>query len=169
MKTIRKCICSLLAGSLSVGVPLFAGDPVGIRSADVALNTGGLLRGTVLNTAARPVSGISVSVLHDDKTVATVLSDEKGDFSVKGLRNGAHVVQAGTTHQIVRLWGTNSAPPAAVETIAIVVDDETIRGQSGGGIGGLGRLGTWGLIGIATAVTLGTTLGNDAKNSPASP
>ncbi len=56
--------------------------------------------------------------------------------------------------------------------MAIVVDEETVRGQmfgGGGGFGGggLGGLAGLGLIGAATAVTLGTTLGNNA--TPASP
>ena len=139
---------------------------------DVALNDGGLIRGTVLSTAAQPVAGVAVAILHNENNVATVLSDKKGEFAVKGLRNGAHVLQAGTTRQIVRLWGINSAPPTAVENIAIVVDEEAVQGQlygDGGLGGGIGRLGEVGELGVATAVTLGTTPGNDANSIPANP
>ena len=74
----------LLTGLLSVGTPALAGEPVDIRSSDVALGTGGLLNGTVLNTAALPVAGVAVSVLHEDKVVAKSMSNEKGEFTVNG-------------------------------------------------------------------------------------
>lgn len=173
VKSLQNGTCILLAGLLAVGSPVMAGEPVEIRSSDVALNAGGLLKGTVLNTAAQPVAGVAVSILHNEKTVASVLSNEKGEFAVKGLRNGAHVVKVGTTQQIVRLWGLNSAPPAAVENIAIVVDEAAVRGQlfgggggGGGGFGG-GGLAALGLLGVVTAVSLGTTLDNNAD--PVSP
>ena len=175
VKSLQNGTCILLAGLLAVGSPVMAGEPVEIRSSDVALNAGGLLKGTVLNTAGQPVAGVAVSILHNEKTVASVLSNETGEFAVKGLRNGAHVVKVGTTQQIVRLWGLNSAPPAAVENIAIVVDEAAVRGQlfggGGGGFGGGGLSGgglaALGLLGVVTAVSLGTTLDNNAD--PVSP
>ena len=172
-RSLKSGTCLLLAGLLTVGSPLMASEPVEVRSSDVALSTGGLLNGTVLNTAAQPVVGVAVNVLHDDKVVATSTTNEQGEFTVKGLRNGAHVVKVGTTQHAVRLWGTDTAPPTAVENIAIVVDEETVRGQLGMPMvrqtGGFIRsnAGALLLIGGAVAITLGTTLDNDAQ--PASP
>jgi len=170
---LRTCTSLLLAGVLAVGSPLMAGEPAEIRSSDVALNAGGLLKGSVLNTAAQPVSGVGVNVLHEGKVVATSMSNAQGEFTIKGLRNGAHVIKVGTTQQAVRLWGADTAPPAAVENIAIVVDEEAVRGQMGTGaasrIGGFIGSNPGGLlfIGGAAALTLGTTLDNNAD--PASP
>ena len=167
-KSLRNGTCLLLAGLLSVGTPLMAGEPVEIRSTDVSLHVGGFLKGTVLNTAAQPMAGVPVNVFHEDKVVATSMSNEQGEFTVKGLRNGAHVIKVGATQQTVRLWGTDTAPPAAVENIAIVVDAETIRGQMGTGpgnqVGGFigSNFGALLLIGGAGAVVLGTTLDNNA-------
>lgn len=168
----------MLAGLLSVGSPLMAGDPVqigateAIRSSDVVLHSGGVLQGTVLNTEGQPVVGVKVNIIHKEASVAATVSNEEGQFSVKGLRNGAHIIEVGTKLQPVRLWATNTAPPAAIENVAIVVDEEAVRGQMFGGRGGMlggGGLGIGGLvlIGAATAITLGTTLDNNAK--PASP
>ena len=173
IKSLRHGICLLLAGLLSVGSPLMAGEPVEIRSSDVALNAGGMLKGTILNTAVQPVAGVAVNVLHEDKVVATSMSNEQGEFTVKGLRNGAHVIKVGETQQAVRLWGTDAAPPAAVENIAIVVDEETVRGQMGPRLGNQVRgflgsnAGALLLIGGAVAIVLGTTLDDNA--TPASP
>lgn len=159
-----------------MGSPLWAGEPVEIRSSDVALNEGGLLKGTVLNTAAQPVAGVKVNVLHEDKVIATSMSDKNGEFTVKGLRNGAHVVKVGTTQKAVRLWGSHTAPPAAVENVAIVVDEETVRGQIGGlgalgGAGGLGSISGVGLAAGAGVAAIGGAVVYTQQNKadPASP
>ena len=173
VRSFQNITCLLLAGLLSLGTPLVADEPVEVRSTDVSLQIGGFLKGTVLNTAAQPVAGVPVNVFHEDKVVATSMSTELGEFTVKGLRNGAHVIKVGATQQTVRLWGANTAPPGAVENIAIVVDEETVRGQIGAGSGNQNRgfigsnAGALLLIGGATAIVLGTTLDNNA--TPASP
>ncbi len=173
--SMRKGTRLFLAGLLAVGTPLMAGEPVQIgasdevRSSDVVLHNGGVLQGTVMNTEGQPVAGAKVNVLHKEASVASTVSNEEGKFAVKGLRNGAHIIEVGKKLQPVRLWGTNTAPPAAIENVAIVVDEEAVRGQMFGGGGGLlgSSLGGFALIGAATAITLGTTLDNNAK--PASP
>ena len=156
--SLRNGICLLLTGVLSVGSPLKAGEPHEIRSSDVVRNSDELLKGTVMNTAAQPIAGVEVSVLHKDKVVANSTSNDQGEFSFKGLRNGAHVVKAGSTRQAVRLWGTNSAPPAAIENIALVVDEETVRGQ--GALGALGAAGGGGIgAGTAAAAAAAAAIG----------
>lgn len=174
-RTFRKYACLVLAGLLSVGTPVVASEPAEIRTSDVALNEGGLLKGTVLSTTAQPLAGIKINVMHENKLVATSTTNEKGEFTVKALRNGSHVIQVGTNRQSVRLWSTNSAPPASVENIAIVVDEETVRGQLGLPVADPGsyvaeNAGKLLLIGGAVAVTLATTLNHDSDNAtPASP
>ena len=175
----------LLAGLVSLGSPLMAGEPVQIRateeirSSDVVLQNGGVLQGTVLNTEGQPVSGVTVSIHHKESSIAKTVSGADGKFAVKGLRNGAHLIEVGTQRQPVRLWGTDIAPPAAIENVAVVIDEEAVRGQMlGGGTALGGALGSgvgWLIIvGGATAITLGTTLDNsatlpDQNPAPASP
>lgn len=171
-KLLRNATCLLLSGLLSAATPVLAGEPAEIRSSDVALTTGGVLSGTVLNPAALPVAGVAVNVLHEDKVVAKSMSNEKGEFTVKGLRNGAHVVKVGTTHLRVRLWSADAAPPAAVENLAVVVNDDVVRGQAA-----LGALGGGGSAGMAAAVLVAGVGGSIAYNestnndnkTPASP
>ncbi len=173
MKFLTKSISAVLAGLLSVGTPLMAGEPVQIntveevRAFDVVLHSGGVVHGTVLNTEGQPVSGVAVNILHHEATVATTVSNEDGKFAMKGLRNGAHIIEVGAKQQAVRLWGSNTAPPAAIENVAIVVNEEAVRGQMLGGTGGLLRSNIGGivLIGAATAITLGTTLDNNAASA----
>lgn len=173
--SLRNGTCLLVAGMVSVGSPLMAGEPVQIRSteeirpSDIVLHHGGVLQGTVLNTEGQPVSGVTVKIGHNQNTVAKTLSNAEGKFAVKGLRNGAHMIEVGAKLRPVRLWETNTAPPAAIENVAIVVDEEAVRGQMFGGGGRWPGSGirAFVLIGGVAAITLGTTLDNDAR--PASP
>lgn len=129
--TARKALSLLLATIISVGNTAFAGSAVEIRSNDVSLNQG-VLVGSVVNTSALPVSGIRIHLLHKETVVATAISDEKGQFVVKGLRNGGHVLQVGTTQQPVRFWSQQSAPPSSSTQMAVVVDEDVVRGQGCG-------------------------------------
>lgn len=175
--SLRKALCLFLAGLISVGTPVMAGGPVEIRSTDVTLKGEGVLSGTVLNVSAQPVAGVTVRVLHGESVVATSTSDDQGHFYVKGLRHGSHVIQVGSVQHPVRFWGTTSAPPASTAQMAIVVDERVVRGQAGFApvyvsSGFNSSAGAFLLIGGATAIVLGTTLGasNDAPPAlPASP
>lgn len=170
--SLKKATCLFMAALLSVGTPVLAGGPVEIRGTDVSLNGKGALQGTVLNASAQPVEGVDVHILHNDTVVASTTSDKNGNFSVSGLRNGAHTVQVGETRQQVRFWTTQAAPPAAVANMSVVVDEEVVRGQQAFGGGRVANVITSNLftalfIGGAIAVTMVTTLDND--DAPASP
>jgi hypothetical protein len=170
--SLKKATCLFMAALISVGTPVLAGGPVEIRGTDVSLNGKGALQGTVLNASALPVEGVDVHILHNDTVVASTTSDKNGNFSVSGLRNGAHSVQVGETRQPVRFWTTQAAPPAAVANMSIVVDEQIVRGQQGNAQGRISNVissnvFTFLLIGGAIAVTMVTTLDDD--DTPASP
>lgn len=172
--SMRKAICVILAGLISIGSPAMAGGPVEIRSTDITLGPHGLLKGSVLNASAQPVSGVTVHVLHGETVVASATSDGQGQFSVKSLHNGSHIMQVGRLQQPVRFWGTEAAPPVSTSQITIIVDEEVIRGQSGFETGNSvadsmnTNLGVILLIGGAVGIVLGTTLSAD-NDSPAPP
>jgi len=169
MSSLRHGLCLLLAATMLPGSSLLASETVPVRSADYSLDQNGTLVGSVLNQSARPVTGLRVDVLHHDRVVATAISDEKGRFAVSGLRNGTHSVQIGESKQQVRFWSTDAAPPTAVSRMAIVVDDEVVRGQASNN-NGLKTVGKLILIGGAVATTLALTLDNNNNDSaPASP
>ena len=174
-KSIRSGVSLVLSMAMLVGSPLVASETVAVRSSDYLLGQEGVLAGSVLNQSGLPVSGLPVQVLHEDHVIATAVSDEKGHFAVQGLRNGAHKVQLGASQQPVRFWSNTAAPPTAVSRMAIVVDEEVVRGQCGEscgeGFAGGHRRG-WGtafgvlLIGGAVATTLALTL-DDNQNASA--
>jgi Carboxypeptidase regulatory-like domain len=171
---LRKALSLLLAGLLTAGNLVVAGGPFEIRSTDVTLNQDGLLSGTVLNVSAQPVSGVTVRVLHGESIVATSTSNEEGHFHVKGLRHGSHLIQVGGEQHPIRFLGPNTAPPASTAQMAIVIDEQVVRGQAGfapmyvsNGLNA--NMGAFLLIGGATAIVLGTTLGANNDSSPLVP
>lgn len=171
----RSSICVALSMVMLIGSPVLATEAVAVRSTDYLLGQKGVLVGSVLNQQGQPAAGLPVQVLHDGRVIATVYSNEQGEFSVESLRNGVHTVQLGATQQPVRFWTNASAPPTAVKRMAIVVDEEVVRGQcgegcaeSGCGARGLSRGATFGLllVGGAVAATLALTL-DDQKSGAA--
>ncbi len=181
-KSFRRSVSLLLSLTMLVGSPLLASETVVIRSSDYLLGQEGVLAGSVLNQSGVAVAGLPVRVLHEEHVIATAVSDERGQFAVQGLRNGAHTVQLGATKQPVRFWSNTAAPPAAVSRMAIVIDEEVVRGQCGDGSEegcgegfASGHQGAWKtafgvlLIGGAVAATLALTLDNDDDAVVASP
>lgn len=179
-KSIHSGVSVVLSMALLVGSPLQASETVAIRSSDYLLGQQSILAGSVLNQSGLPVAGLPVQVLHKGQVIATALSDDKGEFAVQGLRNGQHTVKVGASQQSVRFWMSKAAPPTAVSRLAIVVDEEVVRGQCGEGCAegcGEGFSGAdhraWKtavgvlLIGGAVATTLALTL--DDNNSSAAP
>lgn len=181
-KSIRSCVSLSLSMVMLVGSPVLASETVAIRSSDYQLGEEGVLSGSVLNQSGLPVAGLPVQVLHKEHVIATAVSDERGQFAVQGLRNGPHRVQLGATQQPVRFWSNTSAPPAAVSRMAIVVDEDVVRGQCGESCGegcgegfADGHHGAWKtafgvlLIGGAVATTLALTLDDNDHAAVASP
>ena len=170
--SVRSSVCLALSMVMLIGSPVIATEAVAVRSTDYLLGQQGVLVGSVVNQQGQPAAGLPVQVLHEGRVIATVYSNEKGDFIVGSLRNGNHTVQLGETLRPVRFWSNASAPPSAVNRMAIVVDEEVVRGQCGDscGEGSSRRCGlTWGtacgvlLIGGAVATTLALTL-DDQKS-----
>lgn len=161
--SLKKPLGLLLTGLVSFGGPAMAAGPVEVRSSDFAL-TDGVLTGVIVNSAAKPVSGLNLQLIHGDTVIARATSDENGQFAIRGLRNGGHVLQVGAVQHPVRFWGTQQAPPSATAKMAIVVDEPVVRGQESSLNNALIPIA---IIGGALAVTLGTTL--SAEDKPAAP
>ena len=118
---------------------------------DVALDTGGVLRGVVLDSAGQPAARQPVAVVQNGQTVAGTQTDAEGRFAVSGLRTGTYHV--GTPYQIqtYRVWTAQVAPPAANREVLIVNGDDVIRGgMAGPGLAGF-LANPWVLGGIVVA------------------
>jgi Carboxypeptidase regulatory-like domain len=170
----QKALCTTLAGLMTIGTPAVAEEPLVPEPRDVVVSDDGLLSGTVMDSAALPVSGVQVAVLHGEDVIATTTSDEEGRFAVDGLRSGSHIVQVAGTFTPVRLWRPRMAPPAAIQRLAVVVRQPVVLGQQNSGFPGMnlitGNPVPFLLIAGALGVVLGTTLDEDEQAVvPASP
>ncbi|MCA9065266.1 MAG: carboxypeptidase regulatory-like domain-containing protein [Planctomycetaceae bacterium] len=138
-----------------------------MKVTDIALGQNGTLKGQALDSQAAAVANVRVRVVHADRIVAETVSDAEGRFAVAGLRGGAHTIQFAGYQQQVRFWNdADVAPPNAVSKLALVVNQQTVRGQDGSLtpvlVGG-------GVFVAATVVTLATTLDDDGDRPFGSP
>jgi hypothetical protein len=154
---------------------------------DVALQSGGVLLGQVVDAQGAPLAKSSVSIRVAGKEAARALTDQSGKFAVPNLKGGVYEVASVGHADIYRCWAPGTAPPAAQHGLMLVSNNDLIRAQncgsgvacgsgvgcgSGCGAGGGGLLGwmanhpviTAGAIGAAIAIPL--ALDDDDPMSP---
>ncbi len=126
-------IASIIAcfGTL-VPLSAFAAPPNCGPIKDVALRTGGLLLGQVVDQQGIAKSNVPVSIQLVGKEVVNTTTDANGVFAAKGLRGGQYrlITPQGATD--CRLWTTDTAPPCARPAVLVVSGDEVVRGQRPG-------------------------------------
>ncbi|MEQ9408812.1 MAG: carboxypeptidase-like regulatory domain-containing protein [Fuerstiella sp.] len=120
---------------LGMAYPAHAGNttvtpPARTSVTDVALTAQGDLAGQVIRTDGRPAAGVPVQILHQQQVVAEVQTDSAGRYTVRGLRNGIHLVKSVNSQTVCRFWPAASAPPAARQALLLTADDTIVRGQS---------------------------------------
>ena len=121
---------------------------------DVALGDGGTLVGQLVDGQGVPLPRIVVSLRSAGTDLASTLTDERGSFSVAGLRGGILEVQAAGTTSAVRVWTADASPPSANRTVLIVAGDPVARGQFFKGPNKTGSIVLFGVI-VGGAVTAG--------------
>jgi Carboxypeptidase regulatory-like domain len=108
---------------------------------DVALSSGGVFSGQVVDAEGRSQAGSSVMVCQQQQVVATATTDQQGQFSIRGLQGGVYQVVAGQGMKSFRLWAPDTAPPGAQQSALLVADGQSVRGQ--GTQSGFGELRRW--------------------------
>ena len=153
-------VLSACAGLLFSGPSVEAAGPeVGLKTkrtlmvADVALDAGGGLRGTVVDRQGAPQPGAEVALIpqkqatpgqtggpprdqgsaESEKTAKEkslrVKTDQAGRFRFAGLTGGLYLLHTGGQARVVRAWTSGAAPPAAKESTLLVAGEGLIRGQ----------------------------------------
>lgn len=166
--SFRRTIIFGLLVSLLTPMNVYGDEPVMVRGTDVVLQEQGALHGSVVDEVGQPIASAKVQILHNDRLVAATTTNESGQFTVRSLRNGTHVLQTEGSIQVVRFWGESAAPPAAVDRLTVVVQpDALVRGQAASTPGLLGN--PWfiaGVVGIAVGTVLIVENQNDDNSSP---
>lgn len=168
-----KSFGNLLAALAIVGmaVPVQAADAPAKRTIqDVQLTKDNLLLGVVIGSAGQPKTNAMVQISHGKQVVATIKTDAKGRYAVRGLRAGVHTVKTAQSQATCRFWTADSAPPTAKKALITANNEFVVRGQSGGGIGGV--ILPLAFFGAVAAVTIVSTTDDDERTvvtPPASP
>lgn len=108
----------------------FAGPPVA-SSPDVALRSGGMLVGQVVDTQGVAKANALVSVRQGEHEVVRTRTDENGVFAAQGLRGGTYQLLTQDGSCACRLWAADTAPPAARPAALLVSGNEVVRGMYG--------------------------------------
>lgn len=100
-------------------------------AADVSLSAKGEFAGRVFDHAGKALEGAEVVVRQGDKVVAKSVTDDKGLFTVAGVKTGAYQVQAGNTEGVFQVWEASAAPESAKGHALLVMGENGARGQFG--------------------------------------
>lgn len=157
---------------LGMAIPVQASEPPVQRTIqDVRLTKDNLLLGAVVGPAGELKPNALVQISHGKQVVATVRTDAKGRYAVKGLRTGVHSVKTAHQQSTCRFWKADVAPPTAKNALVLAHGSTVVRGQSGeGGVGSV--LLPLAFFGAVAAVTIVSTTEDDDRTvstPPASP
>lgn len=100
---------------------------------DVLLNSDGSFQGTLVDGAKNPITKTPVLLKKDGKVIATVVTNDKGVYTLPSLKPGAYQLEIMKQTVAVRLWKPAAAPPKAMKQLdmAYVPDANVVRGQLG--------------------------------------
>jgi hypothetical protein len=125
---------------------------------DIALRSGGLLVGQVVDQQGVAKANTVVAVQYANQEVVRTTTDKNGVFAAKGLRGGEYQLLTQDGSIQCRLWAAETAPPAAKNAALVVTGNNVVRGNHhGGGVVGWAKAHpymTAGAIGTAIAVPL---------------
>jgi hypothetical protein len=110
----------------------FAASPIAPAN-DVALRSGGLLVGQVVDPQGAAKAGALVSIRQGEHEVVRTTTDTNGVFAAQGLRGGEYqlVTEEGSCE--CRFWAADTAPPNARPAALVVAGNDVVRGQYGAG------------------------------------
>src|SRR4051812_29367306 len=90
---------------------------------DLKLNQDGVLTGRTINHEAVAATGVKVVVKQGDSEIAQSVTDDEGNFAVKGLKAGVYQVGSGATVGVYRVWSEKTAPPSAMPHCLLILGE----------------------------------------------
>ncbi|MBN2295319.1 MAG: carboxypeptidase regulatory-like domain-containing protein [Pirellulales bacterium] len=96
---------------------------------DVALQKDGVLNGKLVDPNGKPISKAKVSLLQNNRHLASTVTGKHGEFTFKGLRGGVYQVVTSDSDHLYRLWAPGTAPKSSGQIAQIVSGQPILRGQ----------------------------------------
>ncbi len=110
---------------------------------DVVLQEGGVLHGHVIDAEGAALVKTEVTLENQSQEVLRLQTDGEGNFSVVGMQGGVYKVASLGNENVVRVWAPNTAPPAAQQTLTMVVGNDVVRAQYGNTPGPFTSIAQW--------------------------
>lgn len=123
--SIAVCFGILLSNTASA----FAGNPSSV-SRDVELTGDGTLHGQIYTSEGRVVQKCEFELRYQGTTVAQAVTGDNGDFTITGVRGGAHDLAVGSTTTSIRLWKNGTAQTGALDRLVFAAKENIVRGQA---------------------------------------
>ena len=99
---------------------------------DVALTRDGSFRGTLVDGFRQPLAKTQVILKQDGQLVTTVQTNDKGEYTLPGLKSGAYQLVIKDQTVAVRLWKATAAPAKAMKQLDMAyAPDQVVRAQMG--------------------------------------
>ncbi len=96
---------------------------------DVALKSGGLLAGQFYDAQGVPRTGVDVTLLLEQRSLAKTQTDAEGKFAFQGVRGGIYQLTAANGTGSYRLWAPGTAPKGTKKVAFVTAGDTIVRGQ----------------------------------------
>ena len=138
VSVLKRAVLCLACLGMIIPQGVLASEQIAAPPMDLKLTANGTLTGVVVDAQGKPTQ-TTVVVRFNGLSVARAPTNASGRFAVSGVRAGAHQIQAGANHSVVRLWSAKAAPTSA-RTAAVLVSNGVVRAQCGGsgcGAGGV--------------------------------
>src|SRR6478672_12103689 len=103
------CVGMLIPASAFAATPFAPTTP----ASDVALRSGGLLVGQVVDQQGVARVNTPVSIQFAGREVVSTTTDSNGVFAAKDLRGGQYQILTPQGGNVCRLWAADTAPPSA--------------------------------------------------------
>ena len=96
-----------------VGITCLPSTLVAADISDVALSSGGVLRGRLVGPRSRPLAYTRVTIRQPHRPAVATVTTKDGHFEATGLSGGVCQVETDRGGRFYRLWSSGTAPPAA--------------------------------------------------------
>lgn len=134
----KRVVAAMLCAAICMQQAVFAAQPKftvvegvkvyqGIQN--LVLDANGSLNGAIVDVNGQPVEGAIVVIGQQTEHVATVKTNERGEYSYNGLTPGVYQVASFAGLRTFRVWNAGTEPQDAVKGAIDATDSKTFRGQ----------------------------------------